>query len=248
VAAAGTKLRVEHDVERLALAVARAFVEAAKVAVRERGRFTVALSGGHTPVPLYRALAAAPPGDISWADVHLFWSDERFVSPDAAESNYRMARETLLSGVSIPAENVHRPETELDDPGESARRYEDDIRAFFGSSPPRLDWILLGLGEDGHVASLFPGSSALEERQRIVLAVRDAPKPPATRLTMTLPLIDAGREIHFLVSGRDKQEILYRVLGASDGPLPAQRVHPTEGIVHWWVDRLAATRMPDPSA
>jgi 6-phosphogluconolactonase len=244
VVAVSTKVQVSEDLGRMGAEVARAFAAAAKESVRKRGRFTVALSGGRTPEPFYRELAASARAGIPWNEVHLFWSDERFVAPDDPESNYRMVRETMLAplGPAIPEANVHRPQMELDDPDECARRYETHLRAFFGSSPPRFDWILLGLGDDGHVASLFPGSSTLDERRRLFVAVRGAPKPPPIRLTMTLPLINAGRDVHFLVSGADKREILYRVLGMSGGDLPAQRVHPDEGTLHWWLDRLAAAR------
>jgi 6-phosphogluconolactonase len=240
-----TSLKVAQDLDEIAFELAARFAEAARKEVREQGRFTVALSGGRTPEPLYRRIASTFAGGIPWKGVHLFWSDERFVPADDEASNYRMAREAMLKAIAIPEANVHRPSTGPgDDPDESARRYEERIRSFLGPSPspspPRFDWILLGLGEDGHVASLFEGSPALEERERLVVAVRDAPKPPPVRLTMTLPLINAGREIHFLVSGREKNAILYRVLRGSDPGLPAVRVRPERGSLYFWVDRSAA--------
>jgi 6-phosphogluconolactonase len=243
VAAASTSLyiRVFEDLEELSAAAAGAFAEAARRAVRERGRFSVALAGGETPRTLYRSIAARFRESIPWSGVHLFWSDERFVPPEDAESNFRMVREPLLEGVPIPQDNVHRPETELGDPDECARRYESAVRSFSGSEPPRFDWTLLGLGEDGHVASLFPGSPALEESERLVVAIRESPKPPPVRITMTLPLINKSREIHFLVSGRGKHGILFDVLRGSENGLPARRVQPVEGSLHWWLDRPAAS-------
>ena len=235
-----TYLRVLEGLEELSAAAAGAFAEAARRAVRERGRFSAALAGGGTPRTLYRSLAAGFRDSIPWSGVHLFWSDERFVPPEDPDSNYRMVRDSLLELVPVPEGNVHRPETELGDPDDCARRYEDALRSFFDPEPPRFDWMLLGLGEDGHVASLFPGAEALEERRRLILAVRDSPKPPRVRLTMTLPLINQSREIHFLVSGRGKHGILFDVLRGSENGLPARRVEPGKGSLHWWLDRAAA--------
>jgi len=242
VAAASTStyLRVFKDLEELSAAAAGAFADSARRAFRERGRFSVALAGGGTPRTLYRSLAAGFRDSIPWGGVHLFWSDERFVPPEDPDSNYRMVRDSLLELVPAPEENVHRPETALGDPEESALRYESALRSFFDPEPPRFDWMLLGLGEDGHVASLFPGAEALEERERLVVAVRDSPKPPRVRLTMTLPLINQSREIHFLVSGPEKHRVLFDVLRGSENGLPARRVRPAEGSLHWWLDRAAA--------
>jgi 6-phosphogluconolactonase len=242
VAAASTStyLQVFEDLEELSAAAAEAFAESARRAVRERGRFSVALAGGGTPRTLYRCLAAGFRDSIPWSGVHLFWSDERFVPPEDPDSNYRMVRESLLELVGVPEGNVHRPETDLDDAEESALRYERALRSFFGPEPPRFDWMLLGLGEDGHVASLFPGAEALEERERLVVAIRDSPKPPRARITMTLPLINQSRETHFLVSGREKHGILFDVLRGAVNGLPARRVQPRKGSLHWWLDRDAA--------
>jgi 6-phosphogluconolactonase len=241
VGAVDTSIRVLDDLDAVADEVARAFARASRDAVRERRRFRVALSGGHTPEPVYRALGSSLREEVPWESVHVFWSDERFVPADDENSNYRMARETLLSPASVPESNVHRPATEGFSPEESARRYEARIRDLFAEPMPRFDWILLGIGEDGHVASLFPGSPVLREKKRLVAAVHNAPKPPPVRLTMTLPLLNAGREVHVLASGREKRAILERVLGGgSRRTLPAQRVRPLQGTLHWWLDRAAA--------
>ena len=204
-------------------AVAAAFVEAAQ-AVES---FNVALAGGRTVEPLYRCLASEHRDDIPWERVHVFWSDERYVPPTDPDSNVRMAHEFLLNHVPIPEKNVHAPRTDLSEPGEAALRYEETLREH------SLDWVLLGLGEDGHVASLFPGRPELAEKQRIVVAVHDSPKPPPIRLTLTPAAINAAREVHLLVAGAPKRVALEAVL---DGKV----LHWTAGNVMIWTDRQAA--------
>jgi 6-phosphogluconolactonase len=172
---------------------------------------------------------------LAWNRVHFFWTDERFVPPEDSESNYRMAREALLEPLGLPHENIHSPDTGVSEPSDAAERYQDTMRVFFGSELPRFDWILLGMGEDGHVASLFPGSRDLEETERLVVAVHESPKPPPVRLTMTLPLLNAAREIHFLIAGRRKQDAFSKILRQENVHLPAQRVRPIDGTVDWWV-------------
>ena len=215
-------LKCFEDREAMGRAVAAAFVEAAQ-AVES---FTVALAGGRTVEPLYRCLAELQ-GEVPWERVHVFWSDERYVSPTDPDSNVRMARELLLNHVPIPEENVHAPRTDLAEPGEAARRYEETLREH------SLDWVLLGLGEDGHVASLFPGRPELAEKQRIVVAVHDSPKPPPIRLMLTPAAINAAREVHLLVAGAPKRVALEAVL---DGKV----LDWTAGNVMIWTDRQAA--------
>lgn len=229
--------RVLEDQEELSRAAARALVETAGRAATERRKLTLALAGGSTPRRLYELLASEMRSEIPWRDVHIFWSDERYVPLDDRDSNYRMAREALLDAVPLPSENVHPPETDLADPDAAAERYEEAIRRHFLPDEPRFDGVLLGLGEDGHVASLFPGSPSLEEDRRLVLAVTDSPKPPPVRLTMTLPLINLAREVHFLVSGGGKREAL-AASRRTGKALPAQRVRRERTF--WWVDREAA--------
>jgi 6-phosphogluconolactonase len=181
---------------------------------------------------------------IPWSSVHVFWSDERYVPPDHPDSNVRMAREALLDAVPLPPRNLHLPDTTLSNPDEAAQRYEEEIgRHLRGGAC--LDWVLLGLGDDGHVASLFPGSPALGEEQRWVVAVRASPKPPPTRLTMTPPILNSAREIHFLVQGHEKAEALGTAVSDSSLPprLPAQAVRPQTGRITWWVDAAAASRL-----
>ena len=236
-------LAIFEDRKGLSRAVARALVDASQRATRARGRFALALAGGSTPALLYEILATEHRDQIPWAQTHLFWSDERYVPSDHRDSNYRMVRETLLDSVPLAAENVHAPDTAAGSPDESAARYERTIRDFYAPKEPGLDWILLGLGEDGHIASLFPGAPALEETQHLVVAVTDSPKPPPVRVTMTLPLINGSREVHFLVSGESKRAALAGSRGGGTGTggdarLPAQRVR--RDATFWWVDRDAA--------
>lgn len=221
-------------------ALGEAFAVEVQAGTKKDRRFTVALSGGSTPRPFYELLASELRDRVPWSQVHLFWSDERYVPLDDPDSNYRLVRETLLDAISIPPENVHPAPTDHEDPDQAARVYERELRSVL-SVPPELDWVLLGLGEDGHVASLFPGAPALEEKDRWVVAVTASPKPPPVRLTMTLPLINAARSIHLLVSGASKTDALR---GSLEDPgsqsLPAHRIGPTTGRLHWWLDQAAA--------
>jgi 6-phosphogluconolactonase len=211
----------------------------------ERGRFTIALSGGSTPRPIYARLAAADHVDhIDWRKVHVFFSDERCVPPDDAASNYRMAREALLDHVPLPPENIQRIRGE-EDPALAALAYEQDLqRLFRTSTAPAFDLICLGMGDDGHTASLFPGTAALSEQERWVVAQYVA-AGPAWRVTFTAPLINAARHVAFLVEGAGKSETLKRVL---EGPylpdvLPAQLIQPLCGRAHWLVDAAAAVKI-----
>jgi len=233
----------QDGVDALARAAAEAVAEAAAIAVAERGRFTIALAGGATPRPLYALLAdAGAPfrARVPWDRVHVFFGDERCVPPDHAESNWRMAREALLDPVR-PASAWRMP-GEQPDPAAAAAAYEAVLARFFGvsaagGSPPAFDVVLLGLGADGHTASLFPGSPALEETVRWVAAPW-VPRLGAHRLTLTLPVLNAAREALFLVAGADKADALRRVL-AGDAALPAARVRPAGGAI-FYVDRAAA--------
>ncbi|HEU4580164.1 MAG TPA: 6-phosphogluconolactonase [Polyangiaceae bacterium] len=234
-------------------AAAGRIAQLAERAIAARGRFDWALAGGKTPEQLYGLLAGPPyAGRVDWARVHFFWSDERCVPPDHAESNYRMARQALLDRVRPPAEHVHRMRGEQP-PLAEASRYQLELGGLApgspGTAPPRLDLILLGMGSDGHTASLFPGDEALDERERWVAAARMRGPGPA-RLTFTLPLINAARTVLFLVAGSDKAGTLAKVSpGASPRDtaapgstplLPAQRVQPTDGELEWFVDAEAA--------
>ncbi len=229
-------LRVLPDAGALARAAADEVLRAAQAA---NDRFTLALSGGSTPKLLYQRLAGADfAARLDWPRVHLFWGDERCVPPDDPASNYRLARETLLDHLSIPPANVYRISGERE-PAQAAADYDRRLRGFFGGLP-RFDLILLGLGDDGHTASLFPHTPVLTERDRYA-ASSTAPVPPIHRVTLTLPVINAAARVLFLVSGEGKAAILRRVLEDEyPDTLPAQLIQPADGEVIWLVDESAA--------
>ncbi|HEX3557275.1 MAG TPA: 6-phosphogluconolactonase [Thermoanaerobaculia bacterium] len=226
----------------LTSAAAEEVARRAEEAVRERGLFAWALSGGSTPRDLYRALASPPYRDrLPWSSVHVFWGDERHVPPDHPDSNFRMAREAMLDAVPLPAENVHRIRAEEPDAAVAAAAYEAELRAFFHLAPgewPRFDLVLLGLGKDAHTASLFPGSPAVHESERLVVAPW-VEAQSTFRITLTPPVLNHARLTAFLVSGDDKAEPLRAVLEGPRDPerYPAQIV---AGNRLWLVDRAAA--------
>jgi 6-phosphogluconolactonase len=237
------RLLVFPDPVALAHAAADDFMRRASDAVAARGRFAVALSGGTTPRRLYELLAGEPyPARVPWEKTHVFWGDERHVPPDDPQSNYRMAREALLAKVPIPESNVYRIEAELD-ASEAAARYEAELRSFFGLSSaqvPRFDLMYLGLGPEGHTASLFPETTALEVQDRLVVATWVG-KLDADRITMTYPVFREARAVVFLVEGAKKAEILSAVRNpARAAGYPAGRIHPREGELFWFADRAAA--------
>ncbi len=223
---------------------AELFMALAKQAGQNAGRFAVALSGGSTPKALYSLLASPQyAGSLEWSNVHFFWGDERCVPPDHPESNYRMVEDTLLSKIQIPRENIHRMAGELA-PEVAAARYEAELQSFFQtgkSAWPRFDLILLGLGEDGHTASLFPGSDGLDEDKQLVAAAY-VEKLKAHRITLTLPVLNRAARIIYLVAGSSKAQILAKLLRGDPDcrKFPAGRVNPTEGKLTWLVDDAAA--------
>jgi len=237
-------LEVLPSAAALAEAAAARFVAAAGDAIHSHGQFVVALSGGSTPRDTYRRLGTdALVSGVMWSRVQVLWGDERCVPPDHAESNYRMARETLLEHVPVPAANVHRIHGE-DDPDTAAEVYEATMRALLRTPGARIDLVLLGLGDDGHTASLFPGSAAVQEQTRWVMAAH-APATSMWRVTLTPAVINAAAEVLFLVSGGGKAGILRRVL---EGPrrlqeLPAQAIAPSNGRLRWCVDTAAAAEL-----
>lgn len=205
---------------------------------------SVALSGGSTPRVLYELLADPnePFRDrIAWDETHFFFSDERHVPPDHPDSNYRMVNEALFSRVPVPEQNVHRVLAENFNAEDAANAYEADLRKFFGEAIPAFDLLLLGLGEDGHTASIFPGSEVLYETQRWVAAPW-VEKLNTHRITMTLPVLNNGKSIVFLVTGASKAKILNTVMNTDRNPdlYPAQAISPTNGAVSWLVDEAAA--------
>src|SRR5580692_9157359 len=224
---------------------AEEFVRAARAAIGAQGRFSVALSGGSTPKALY-SLLAANYADFAWNRVFLFFGDERHVPPTDSESNYRMVQESLLSKITIPAENVFRVPAENPDADAAAADYEAQIRRFFEIKPgefPRFDLILLGMGPDGHTASLFPDSEALNEQSRLVVA-NWVTKFNTHRITFTFPVLNRAAEVMFLASGPDKADMLHQVLETKiTPPLPSQRVEPTDGKLLWMLDEAAAAKL-----
>jgi 6-phosphogluconolactonase len=238
-------MRILPDAAALARDAADEVLRRAEAAVAERGRFAIALTGGRTPRELYGLLAdpGAPWRDrMPWGAWHVFYGDERCVPPDHPDSNHRMAWEAMLSRVPLPPSQVRRIRGELP-PAEAARILEGELRGFFGAaaSPPAFDLVLLGLGADGHVASLFPGSDALRERERLAVAV--PPQGGHARVTVTLPVLNAARAVLFLVTGAAKAEALARAMrDAGEDPLPAQLVRP-DGELVWLADAAAAARL-----
>lgn len=236
----GPEIRVFPDSGSVSRAAAGFIVSLAERTIASRNRFTFALSGGSTPKELYGLLASSPyREEIAWHAVHLFWADERCVPPDHPESNYKMARETLLSGVPVPDRNIHRIRGE-EDPCTAAREYENDLRTFFGSGLPAFDLVLLGAGEDGHTASLFPASASLLEKKRLALPISADP-PKLSRVTITLPVLNNAHEVLFLAIGRRKAGILHEIMedGNPKG-YPAGLVQPVHGVVTWIIDHQAA--------
>ena len=231
------------DPEQLAQAAAAKFVEYARAA---GDRFCVSLAGGNTPRRVYELLATAPfSRQINWTKVHLFFGDERAVPPDHPDSNYAMVAEALISKVATPPANVRRIPAERG-ANESATAYEEHLREFFvGQTWPRFDLVLLGMGEDGHTASLFPGSNALEETSRWVVATRNV-QTGADRITLTLPVFNEAKHVMFLVVGEKKAQRLKEALRPTPGadPLPAQAITPTNGTLEWLVDTAAASLLP----
>lgn len=236
--------KVFRDPAGVARAAAELFVEQGRAAVARSDGFCVALSGGSTPRVLYELLAnpREPFRDqIAWDKTHFFFSDERHLPPDHADSNYRMVNEAMFSRVPVPLQNVHRIPAENPNAEDAALAYEADLRRFFGEAIPAFDVILLGLGEDGHTASLFPHSPALSETERLVVAPW-VEKLNTYRITMTLPVLNNGKSVLFLVTGASKAEILRTVMNTDRSPdlYPAQAISPTSGAVSWLVDEAAA--------
>jgi 6-phosphogluconolactonase len=223
------------SLESLSAAAAEEFALLAKDAIIERGKCNMALSGGNTPRSLYEAIAKDYRSAIDWNRVHIYWGDERYVSHNDPASNYRMAKETLLDHIQIPAENVYPIDTSFSNPDDSARDYASKIQDILP-----FELILLGLGNDGHTASLFPGTNFESITGKLVV-VTSSPIPPVVRISLTMDVINAARNVFFLVAGSDKAVILHEVLEDSknDHPhFPAAMVKPAGNLV-WFVDDTA---------
>lgn len=238
----GHEFRICKDAEEVASAAADLFIDISAAAIREHGKFRVALSGGSTPKRTYQLLAERN-AKVDWSNVDLFWGDERCVRADDPQSNFRMTSEALLRHVPVPPGNVHRVRTELDSPEAAAQEYEREIFDTFRATAdtPRFDLALLGLGTNGHTASLFPNSRVLHENHRMVVADY-VEEVSMWRITMTVPLLNAARTIAFLIAGQEKAEVVSEVVyGAKDVErLPAQLIQPTNGKLVWILDESAA--------
>jgi 6-phosphogluconolactonase len=241
------EIRTLTTPQELFASAAEHVVLAANEAVSARGRFTIALSGGSTPKSLYNLLATNARTTLPWEHTLFFWGDERHVPPTDPESNYRMVDEAMLSKVPVPPANVYRMPAENPDAEAVAETYEQTLRKVFQLGPndvPQFDLILLGMGPDGHTASLFPGTAGLKEKSRLVIA-NWVEKLKTYRLSFTLPAINAARSVAFLVSGTDKAPVLKAVLEGNDPgeQYPAKLVHPKDGKLIWFLDRAAASAL-----
>lgn len=241
----GLRVHAHETAEQVARATAWRILEQSNNSIRARGRFTIALSGGSTPRKTYEMLTderLSPHFD--WPNIHVYFGDERMVPPEHADSNYRMAYEALLSRVPIPPENIHRING-VGDAAANASAYESEMRELFGDVEwPRLDHVLLGMGDDGHTASLFPGTEVLDEAGLWVVP-NWVEKLGAWRVTLTAPLINAAHWITFMVTGAGKAARLREVLKGERDParLPSQLIRPTDGTLEWFVDREAASML-----
>jgi len=236
-------IAIYPDIDTLSHDAAQHIVRIANESIATYGRFTMALSGGTTPRKTYELLGSEPYSrQINWTLVHIFWGDERSVPPESPDSNYRMAHEILLSKIPVPAVQVHRMLANEPDRDVASQEYVEDMQRVFATDDiPSFDLIQLGMGPEGHTASLFPHQEALHEERRLVMPV-SVPKPPPDRLTFTPPLLNAARNILFLVTGSDKADALHAVLEGPYQPdeYPTQIVRPPNGEVVWMVDTAAA--------
>jgi 6-phosphogluconolactonase len=245
--------RVSPTSAATARAAAQLFSDVASKAAADRGVARIAISGGTTPKSMFQLLADPAEAflkQVPWDRIELYWVDERCVPPDHPESNYRMTKEALLSKVPLPAERVHRMEGELD-PAVAAARYESVIRNTFrleGAETPTFDLILLGMGDDGHTASLFPHTGALNEISHIVVP-NHVPQKDTWRITLTWPVINQGREVAFLIEDEGKAEVLHDVFLGPYQPdtYPAQLIRPASGRLGLLLDRAAAAKLPAPA-
>ena len=241
------KIIIKDHPEELARAGAEIFCKAAKIAVAQKGRFTVALSGGTTPRLMHRLLAMDPfRSEIPWHRTHIFWVDERMVPADHPDSNFGLARKDLLDHAPLPAANIYAMPTETE-PDQGAVQYQQQLRDFFKPSPgryPVFDLISLGLGSDGHVASLFPGYPAAETGNAWVISVKGG-NPDLARLTLTFPVLNSAAHLFFLVSGKGKAAVIKTLFEEPSAGLPAQNIRPFSRNLAWLLDSAAASLLPE---
>jgi 6-phosphogluconolactonase len=241
------QIHIQKSHEELALATAERMAESLAHAIKERGTGSLVLSGGETPRRAYEHLGSQPlSASLDWNLVHLYFGDERMVPPNHADSNYGMARRELIDRVPIPHKNVHRMKGELT-PEKAAEEYDADLQQTYGEEIPRFDCILLGIGDDGHTASLFPGTDALNERKKRVTHLF-VPRLNAWRVTLTFPVINNAREIIFLAEGRKKASIIRKVIehSAPSPALPSSMIRPYDGELHWMLETEAASGIQPP--
>jgi len=240
------KIQIFQTHEELAEASVKFIIETAKQAIETNGRFVISLSGGHTPERLYTLLSKPPFRDqVQWNKTFVFWGDERCVPPDDKQNNANMARTLLLDLIDIPPLNINAVPVELP-PRKAANEYENTLKRFFGKEAPRFDIILLGLGENGHTASLFPDAGIIFESHNWIMEVY-VPEQKMFRITMTPDLINQAHNIIFLVEGENKAAILKTVLTADYQPdkFPAQRIKPLNGNLYWFIDSKAAAHLSE---
>ncbi len=238
-------LHIFEDKEALSKAAAEMFVKTSQEAVAANGRFTVALTGGSSPILLHKLLTQSPYKEqVPWQQVYVFWGDERWVPLTDERSNAKMAFDTLLNEVPVPREQIFPMWQDDTEPEDFAKQYEQTLREHFGQGQPQFDLILLGMGDDGHTASLFPGTEVLEEKSRWVQAYYLAPQS-MYRVTLTAPLINQAKKICFLTFGENKAPALHEVLEGERNATqyPSQLIQPSEGEVHWFVDKKAASKL-----
>ncbi|CAB1062587.1 6-phosphogluconolactonase (EC, eukaryotic type [Olavius sp. associated proteobacterium Delta 1] len=245
------EIKVVKDLDEISRTAADVVIHQANERGSSSGPFTLALSGGSTPRLLHNRLSleASKMSRRAWKNFHFFWGDERHVPAEHPQSNYRMACETLLNSAAVPAQNIHRVYAEEPDAVIAAEKYERELQSFFNLNTgqlPRLDCVLLGVGTDGHTASLFPATNALKEKRRLVAANR-VEKFQTHRITMTVPVFNNAALIIFLVSGKQKAPVLREILEGDNRPdlLPAQLIRPTNGRLIWLVDQAAAGCLSD---
>ncbi len=240
------QIAIFDDKHTLSKHAAEYIMRIAKESIELRGRFTIALTGGTTPGEAYSLLGSEPiRSQIDWQLVHIFWGDERCVPHTDPESNYYLAQETLFDKVAIPKSQIHPVPADQPDREAASQSYSAEMQSTFGTNEvPRFDLIHLGMGPEGHTASLFPHQDSLHEEHRLVMPV-SVPKPPPDRLTFTPPLLNAARNVLFLVSGSEKADALHAILEGEYQPdeYPAQIVRPTNGEVVWMLDRAAAQKL-----
>jgi len=243
------RIIISADKTDLFESTAKLIAEASREAIARSGRFAFVLTGGSTPKGLYELLATEAWRDrIAWANVHLFWGDERFVPATDAQSNYGMAKKALIDRLELPAANIHRVVTENTTPESCANSYEQEIRKFFETSSarfPSFDFVLNGMGSNRHVLSLFPGRPTIRESSRLVVS-DFIPEVKMDRITMTAPLVNAARQVVFLVAGEDKAEAVRDVLFGQRNvdEKPAQLIQPDYGELSWMLDAAAASHLP----